>query len=105
MQRTSMMTSPRSTSSVTGLPTVSNAAHRLVVEAELAQAHALGVGVHAHAVQRRHGVGRGVLARRGASSTITPSPTRGDSLESESSALERELPSAIMRAKRLKMST
>ena len=36
-------------------------AHERVVEAELAEAQALGVGVHADAVQRRHGVGRRVL--------------------------------------------
>ncbi len=35
-------------------------ADRRLVEAELAQAHALGVGVHPHAVQRRHAVRRRV---------------------------------------------
>ena len=41
-------------------------AHRAVVEAELGEAHADGVGADADAVQRRHGVRRGV-ARRGPS--------------------------------------
>jgi hypothetical protein len=39
------------------------------------------------------------------SSTTTPSPTRGDSLESLSSPGNGNCPAAIMRANRLKMST
>ena len=39
------------------------------------------------------------------SRTTTPSPTRGDSFESLSSCGNGNWPAAIMRAKRLKMST
>ena len=62
MQRISTVTcGPRSISSVSGTA-VANAVRTAVSSRpELAEAHALGVGVHADAVQGRHRVRRGVL--------------------------------------------
>ena len=93
MQRTSTVTCrPRSISSVTGAAMANGGADRLVLEADLAEAHALGVGVHADAVQGRHRV-RATRTRRSPtrSSRITPSPTRGASSLGAVLAGEREL--------------
>ena len=62
MQRISTVTSgPRSTSSVHRCGDRVGGRDHAVVEAELAEAQALGVAVDADPVQGRHAVGRGVL--------------------------------------------
>ena len=93
MHRSTTVTSgPRSSSWVTGHGSGEGGPDRRLVEAELAEAHALGVGVHADAVQRRHAVGRRCTRTRlCASSTSTPSPTRGTASVSASSLREGEL--------------
>ena len=61
-QRTTTVISlPRSTSTTVGWRRWERGPHRALVEAELAEAQALGVGVHPDPVERRHGVGRRVL--------------------------------------------
>ena len=78
--------------------------HGGVVEAQLGQALADGVGVDADPVQRGHRVRRRVLhARRRRRRTITPSPTRGATGALLRRASNGKLPSAIIAANRWKM--
>ena len=98
------MSGPRSISSVTGAAGGEGGADGVVLEAELGQPHALGVGVDAHTVQGRHGVRARVATPAGASRRRTPSPTRGASSVRRSSPSNGNVPSAIMRAKRSKIS-
>ena len=79
MQRISTVTSaPRSTSSVTGAPMAKAVRTTVVVEAELGEAQALGVGVDARCgAGPTRALGDVYSTRPAASRRITPSPTRG----------------------------
>ncbi len=66
----------------------------VLLEAHLLQLQTGGVGVDAHAVHRTDDVGTREADAQVASSTITPSPTRGASSNSTSSSRNGNVPSA-----------
>ena len=80
--------------------------HEALVEPELAEAQPLGVGVDADAVQGRHGVRRRVLdAPGGVEQDHAVADARGLLALARPRAAKGNSPAAIMRAKRLKIST
>ena len=100
-----MMTSPRSTSTVTGLPTAN--ASRIGASSSPRSPSRMPSRLACTPIRCRAdtALGEAYSTAAARSSTMTPSPTRGDSFESLSSAGNGNCPAAIIRAKRLKMST